>query len=64
MFSKDFWKDTLERTIYTMAECLLASIAGTAMITQLDWKVVAITTITSGIVTVLKCILMNKETER
>jgi len=61
MFTKEFWKDTLERTIYMMAECLLASMTGTAIITSLNWQVVGWTTFTVGFVTVLKCILMNKE---
>jgi len=60
MFSKEFWKDTLERTIYTMAECLLASMLGTAMITDLNWKVVGWTTVTAGFATILKCIVMSK----
>lgn len=59
MFSKEFWMDTLERTIYTMAECALASLGTTAMITEVNWSVVASTTAISGIITVLKCITLE-----
>lgn len=59
MFSKEFWMDTLERTIYTMAECALASLGTTAMITEVNWSVVASTTALAGIITVLKCITLE-----
>lgn len=57
IYTKEFWKDTIERVLYTCVEVLLGAITGTSMITGLDWKVVIITTLTAGLVTLLKCVL-------
>ena len=44
MWTKRFWLDALERAIRTGAQVLLGSVTGTALITELDWQVVGIST--------------------
>ena len=64
IYTKEFWKDTLERILYTCIEVLLGAITGTTVITGLDWKVVAITTLTAGLVTLCKCLLVALDKEK
>lgn len=56
---KEFWKDTAERCLYTMAETALGVIGTCAIMEQVNWKVVVSASILSGIVTVLKCIAVK-----
>ena len=60
MFNKEFWKDTLERSVYTMAETAIGVLGGCALLTEVNWSVVISASVLSGIVTVLKCIAINK----
>ena len=52
---KTFWLDTLERTIYTVVEAFIGSIAATGIITEVNWDIVLMTSLTAGLVTMLKC---------
>lgn len=60
IYTKTFWLDTLERCLYTAAECLLGSIVGTnAIVTSIQWDIVLATTLTATLVTLLKCIIVG-----
>lgn len=63
MYNKKFWLDCSERAIYTMAETALGVLGGCAMLSEVRWEVVVSSTLLSGLVTVLKCIAVNKETK-
>lgn len=63
IYTKAFWKDTAERVLYTAIEGLLGAITGTSMITGLDWRIVAATTATAALATLLKCILVGLKKE-
>lgn len=59
--SKEFWKDTADRTIRTMAQTALAACGTATMVSQVDWKVVIGTTILSGILCILTCIATSAD---
>lgn len=61
MFSKEWCEDTLERCLYTCAETALALLGTKQFMNQIDWKMVLSATVLSGIITLLKCILLYKE---
>lgn len=54
--SKEFWKDTADRTIRTMAQTAIAACGTATVIKEVDWKGVAGTTLLAGILCVLTCI--------
>ena len=49
-------KATLMRTIRTMAQSALATIGATALITDVDWKVVLSATLMAGVACIITCI--------
>lgn len=52
---KDWLKDVAIRTVKTMAQAALGVIGASAMLSEVDWLVVASTVALAGI----SCILMN-----
>lgn len=52
MWTPKFWKDVVERTIRTAAQAFVGSLAGTALVTEVKWDVVASTTALATIVCV------------
>ena len=58
MWSKQFWKDTAERTIRTFAQALLALIGTNVVaITTLDWPQMLLAAATAAVITVLTCVV-------
>ena len=58
-FTKEFWEDTFERAIYTVAETALGVIGTSIVMEQINWRVVVSASALSGIITVLKCIALK-----
>lgn len=50
------WEDLIERTLSTMAETALALLPVSAMITDIDWKAILLTSAYAGILAVVKAI--------
>lgn len=63
IFEKEFWKDTLERTIGTMAEVALPLIPIQSSIIGFNWGHFATVVIGSGVCCVLKCIIFATKKE-
>lgn len=59
--SKEFWKDTADRTIRTMAQTALAACGTATMISEVDWKTVVGTTILAGLLCVLTCVATSAD---
>ena len=59
MYNKDFWIDTAERSLYTMAEAAIGVIGATSALSEVNWGVVVSASLLAGIVTVLKCIVVK-----
>lgn len=57
IYTKDFWKDTAERTIATMAETAAGFLGAAVMISDVNWQAMVSATAIAGAVTVLKCIV-------
>lgn len=57
LYSKDFWKDTFGRAIFTMAEAFMGVLGGKTLF-EIDWKAGGAIIITAGIATVVKCIIV------
>lgn len=66
LYTKEFWRDTFERTLYTVLETFLGIVSGMSLITQINWEIVASSCAMAGIVTIAKCVLVavNKENKR
>ena len=56
---KKFLEHTFFATIYTMAEAALGVIGGSTLITEVDWRYMLAAVSLAGVVTVLKCIIMD-----
>lgn len=61
--SKEFWQDTADRTIRTMAQTAIAACGTATVIKDVDWEVVAGTTLLAGILCVLTCIATSGSTD-
>lgn len=59
MWTKEFWLDTAERTVYTIAEILIGFITVDQTISPIDWKNALITSGIAGLATLLKCITVK-----
>ena len=57
--TKEFWKDTMERALYTVAETALGVLGACSVLDQVNWKVLVSSSALSGVVTVLKCIAIR-----
>lgn len=52
----EFWKAAVIRAIRTMAQAMIASIGTTAVLSEIDWKVVLSTAAVSGLLSILTSI--------
>ena len=59
MWTKEFWKDTAERTIYTFAEILLGFLTADQLVAEVDWRNALITSGIAALATILKCLLVQ-----
>lgn len=59
IFTNEFWQDTLERAVYTVAETALGVLGTSMYMEQINWQVVLSASILAGIITVLKCIAVK-----
>jgi hypothetical protein len=57
--SIEFWKKVLVRAIWTFCEAFIATIGTTAVIEQVDWKIVLSTSVLAMIVSVAKSIVVG-----
>ena len=53
---KNFWKYTAYRAIRTVCQCAISLIPASALITEVDWRLVASASVLAGIVSVLTSI--------
>lgn len=58
MFTWDFWKDTLERSICTFAEAMLGYLTVNT-IADVDWKNALSVSAVAFLVTIFKCIVFR-----
>lgn len=63
MFTKEFWKDTIERTIGTMAEVAIPLIPVQGMVSGFDIRHFAAVVVGSGVCCILKCIVTATKKE-
>ena len=57
MFTTQFWKATVERCVKTVAQALIAVVAGTSFDWfSADWKAIGGTALTAGVLSVLSSI--------
>lgn len=61
--SKTFWLGLADRTISTVAQAALGAIGTTALIHQVDWRVVGGTAALAGLVAVLKAMATPDNTD-
>jgi hypothetical protein len=57
MYTKQFWKDTLERVISTAAQCALGAIGTTAFLGGVNWTFVLGTAGGGALMSLLKCLV-------
>ena len=59
MFTSQFWKDTAERVLSTMAQALLAVIGADAFVPTAveSWQQGAVIVLLAGLMSLLKCII-------
>ena len=51
--NKDFWKCALNRAIRTVAQTAIATIGTNALLSQIDWRIVASASAVAGILSIL-----------
>lgn len=51
--NKNWWKAALIRAVKTVCQTAVATIGTTALITEVDWRVVASASILAGIISIL-----------
>lgn len=57
MFTRQFWKSTVERCVKTVAQALIAVVAGTSFDWfSADWKAIAGVAATAGVLSILTSI--------
>lgn len=54
--NKDFWKCALNRAIRTVAQTAIATIGTNALLSQIDWRIVASASAVAGILSILTSI--------
>ncbi len=63
MWSKEFWQDTAERVLSTAVVAFGAAFTGTAAMSELDWKVVGVTTAMAALGTLVKCVMASGKSD-
>lgn len=53
---KNFWKYAFYRAIRTICQCAISLIPASALITEVDWRLVASASVLAGIVSILTSI--------
>lgn len=53
---KNFWKYALYRCLRTICQCAISLIPASALITEVDWRLVASASLLAGIVSILTSI--------
>ena len=61
--SKAFWVATAERVIGTAGATFLAAIGSTALIEQVDWRVIASTVALAAVLTLVKALVAATTTD-
>lgn len=56
MWTSKFWKDAAERVIRTAAQAAIGSFGTTAVVQEVDWRIVAGTTAVAAITSLLMAI--------
>ena len=51
--NKEFWKYSINRAIRTMAQTAIASIGSSALLSEINWPVVASASCVAGILSIL-----------
>lgn len=59
IFSRDFYKDMLERVVSTAAQAALATLVTTAAIQEVDWALVGGITASAALASALKCLVAS-----
>ena len=54
--NKEFWKCALNRAIRTVAQTAIATIGTNALLSQIDWRIVASASAVAGILSILTSI--------
>lgn len=63
LFSKEWWKASLNRCIRTVAQTAVATIGTSAVLGQVDWKIVLSASILAGILSLLTSVAGLPELE-
>ena len=65
MFTSLFWKDAIERVVFTMVQVLLSIWASDGLfdVLNVDWKATASVVLSAGALALLKAILAAKATD-
>lgn len=58
IFTKEFWMDTFERTLGTMAEATIGVIGAATTFSQIDWTVGLQIIGIAALATVCKCVIV------
>ncbi len=59
LISREFWDAALARAIRTIAQTAVATIGSSAVLGEVDWKIVASASVLAGIVSILTSIAMT-----
>ena len=61
IFTKEFWKAALIRALYTVASTALSviTVSEVSTVTEVNWTVVLSTSLLSGIISILKSIVVG-----
>lgn len=61
ILTKEFWKAAIIRAIYTIASTALAviTVSGGTMLSQVNWLVVLQTSLLSGVISILKSVIVG-----
>lgn len=55
----EFIKETMMKAVYTMAETALGFMGTATLLSDINWGALASTVVLAGMVTVLKCIIID-----
>lgn len=56
IFSREFYRDMVERVVSTAAQAGLAALLGTAVFAEVDWEFVGSTAALAAVACALKCV--------